>query len=154
MKARNAQIDQQLSLIQQPGTSKQAGKEAEEEMHDHVILAHLYDQRPGPTSLLTLAVQEFLAAVMLPLSNEQLADIQQAVIQIYNNNNYHFEVMQFQHGVFTSYGSYSTQRLTSELWLQMEPFMHDWFRKWPPMSALMGTNLLTALLLHKVAHAT
>uniref|UniRef100_A0A915IUN0 Uncharacterized protein n=1 Tax=Romanomermis culicivorax TaxID=13658 RepID=A0A915IUN0_ROMCU len=40
------------------------------------------------------------------------------------------------------------QRLTSELWLQMEPFIHNWFRK----SALTGTNLLTVLLLHKVAH--
>uniref|UniRef100_A0A915JMY3 Uncharacterized protein n=1 Tax=Romanomermis culicivorax TaxID=13658 RepID=A0A915JMY3_ROMCU len=64
---------------------------------------------------------------MLPLSDEQLADIQQAIVQIYNNNNYRFEIMQSQHRAFTSYGNYSTQHLTSKLWLQMEPFIHDWF---------------------------
>uniref|UniRef100_A0A915KCX7 Uncharacterized protein n=1 Tax=Romanomermis culicivorax TaxID=13658 RepID=A0A915KCX7_ROMCU len=37
------------------------------------------------------AVQQFLAAVMLPLSDDQLAKIQQALIQIYNMNNYRFE---------------------------------------------------------------
>uniref|UniRef100_A0A915L144 Uncharacterized protein n=1 Tax=Romanomermis culicivorax TaxID=13658 RepID=A0A915L144_ROMCU len=90
---------------------------------------------------------------MLPLSDEQLAETQQAVIQIYNSNNYHFGVMQSQHGAFASYSNYSTQCLTSELWLQMEQFTHNWFHQWPPMSALTGTNLLTGLLLHKVAHA-
>uniref|UniRef100_A0A915KWX7 Uncharacterized protein n=1 Tax=Romanomermis culicivorax TaxID=13658 RepID=A0A915KWX7_ROMCU len=43
-KAQKAQIDQQLSLIQRPGTSAQAQKEAEDEMRDNAILAHLYDQ--------------------------------------------------------------------------------------------------------------
>uniref|UniRef100_A0A915JS09 Uncharacterized protein n=1 Tax=Romanomermis culicivorax TaxID=13658 RepID=A0A915JS09_ROMCU len=90
---------------------------------------------------------------MLSLLAEQLADIQQAIIQIYNNNNHRFEVMQSQHGAFVSYSNYSIQRLTSKLWLQMELFIHDWFCKWPPMSALRGMNLLTMLLLHKVAHA-
>uniref|UniRef100_A0A915JYJ8 Uncharacterized protein n=1 Tax=Romanomermis culicivorax TaxID=13658 RepID=A0A915JYJ8_ROMCU len=135
-------------------TSAQAQKDAEDEMRDNPILARLYDQREGPTSLETPAVQEFLAAVMLPLSDDNLFDIQQALIQIYNANNYQFGVMQMQHGAFASYGNYSTQRLTSELWLQMELFMYNWFREWSPASALMGTNLLTALLLHKVAHVT
>uniref|UniRef100_A0A915JD14 Uncharacterized protein n=1 Tax=Romanomermis culicivorax TaxID=13658 RepID=A0A915JD14_ROMCU len=85
------------------GTSVQAQKEAEDEMGDHALIAHLYDQPPGPTSLKTVAAQEFLAAVMLLLSEEQLAEIQQALIQIYNSNNYHFEVMQLQHGAFASY---------------------------------------------------
>uniref|UniRef100_A0A915L7D1 Uncharacterized protein n=1 Tax=Romanomermis culicivorax TaxID=13658 RepID=A0A915L7D1_ROMCU len=40
-KARKAQIDQQLSLIQRPGTSAQGQKDAEEEMQDHAILACL-----------------------------------------------------------------------------------------------------------------
>uniref|UniRef100_A0A915ILN4 Uncharacterized protein n=1 Tax=Romanomermis culicivorax TaxID=13658 RepID=A0A915ILN4_ROMCU len=61
--------------------------------------------------------------------------------------------MQTQHRTFMSYGNYSTQRLTSELWLQMEPFVYNWFCKWSPASALTRMNLLTALLLHKVAHA-
>uniref|UniRef100_A0A915L1N0 Uncharacterized protein n=1 Tax=Romanomermis culicivorax TaxID=13658 RepID=A0A915L1N0_ROMCU len=60
--------------------------------------------------------------------------------------------MQSQHGAFASYGNYSTQRLMSELWLQIEPFVHDWFKEWAPTSALVGTNLLTTLLLRKVAH--
>uniref|UniRef100_A0A915L797 Uncharacterized protein n=1 Tax=Romanomermis culicivorax TaxID=13658 RepID=A0A915L797_ROMCU len=90
---------------------------------------------------------------MLPLSDEQLAEIQQAIIQIYNSNNYRFEVMQSQHGAFASYGNYSRQGLMSKLWLQMEEFIHNWFRKWLLMSALTGTNLLMALLLHKVSHA-
>uniref|UniRef100_A0A915KVP6 Uncharacterized protein n=1 Tax=Romanomermis culicivorax TaxID=13658 RepID=A0A915KVP6_ROMCU len=119
-KARKAQTDQQLALIQQPGTSVQAQKEAEDEMWDLAILACLYNQWPGPTSLQTVAVQEFLAAIMLPLLDEQLAEIQQAIIQINNSNNYHFEVMQSQHCAFASYGNNSRQRLTSELWLQME----------------------------------
>uniref|UniRef100_A0A915KX84 Uncharacterized protein n=1 Tax=Romanomermis culicivorax TaxID=13658 RepID=A0A915KX84_ROMCU len=89
-------------------------------MHDQAILAHLYDQRPGPTFLQTVAIQEFLAAAMLPLLEEQLAKSQQAVIQIYNSNNYCFEVMQLQDGPFASYGNYSMQQLMSELWLQME----------------------------------
>uniref|UniRef100_A0A915JA21 Uncharacterized protein n=1 Tax=Romanomermis culicivorax TaxID=13658 RepID=A0A915JA21_ROMCU len=152
-KARKAQIDQQLALIQQPGMSAQAQKDTEEEMRDHAISAGLYDQRAGPTYLKTVAVQQFLATVMLPLSDEQLAKIQQAVIQIYNTNNYRFQVMQTQHGAFPSYGNYSMQRLTSELWLQMEPFIYNWFPKWPPSSTLTRTNLLTALLLYKVAHA-
>uniref|UniRef100_A0A915HM17 Gag protein n=1 Tax=Romanomermis culicivorax TaxID=13658 RepID=A0A915HM17_ROMCU len=100
------------------------------------------------------AVQQFLAAVMLPLSDEQLFEIQQVVIQIYNMNNYPFEVMQMQHGAFASYGNYSTQGSTRELWLQMEPFVYNWFRQWSPASELTGTNLLMVLLLHKVAHAT
>uniref|UniRef100_A0A915IKS5 Uncharacterized protein n=1 Tax=Romanomermis culicivorax TaxID=13658 RepID=A0A915IKS5_ROMCU len=87
-KARKAQMDQQLALIQWPGTSAQAQKDEEEEMRDHAILARLYDQHEGPTSLKTVAVQQFLAAVMLPLSDDQLAEIQQALIQIYNTNNY------------------------------------------------------------------
>uniref|UniRef100_A0A915I7C6 Uncharacterized protein n=1 Tax=Romanomermis culicivorax TaxID=13658 RepID=A0A915I7C6_ROMCU len=116
-KARKAQIDQQLAFIQQPGTSGQAQKDAEEEMKEHAILARLYDQGAGPTSLKTVAVQQFLAAVMLPLSDKQLAKIQQAVIQIYNTNNYGFEVMQTQHSAFASYGNYSMQQLTSKLWL-------------------------------------
>uniref|UniRef100_A0A915IZ97 Uncharacterized protein n=1 Tax=Romanomermis culicivorax TaxID=13658 RepID=A0A915IZ97_ROMCU len=62
-------------------------------------------------------------------------------------------MMQTQHRVFASYGNYSTQRLTRELWLQMEPFIYNWFREWSLASALTGTNLLTALLLHKVAQA-
>uniref|UniRef100_A0A915IXV5 Uncharacterized protein n=1 Tax=Romanomermis culicivorax TaxID=13658 RepID=A0A915IXV5_ROMCU len=86
-KARKAQIDQQLTLIQRPKTSAQAQKDAENEMRDNAILAHLYDQREGLTSLETPALQEFLAAVMLPLSDNNLADIQQAVIQIYKANN-------------------------------------------------------------------
>uniref|UniRef100_A0A915JE91 Uncharacterized protein n=1 Tax=Romanomermis culicivorax TaxID=13658 RepID=A0A915JE91_ROMCU len=98
-------------------------------MRDHEILAHLYDQQPGPTSLQTIVVQEILAAIMLPLSDEQLAEIQHADIQIYNTNNYHFEVMQLQYGAFASYGNYSTQCLTNELWLQMERFIHNWFRE-------------------------
>uniref|UniRef100_A0A915IXF7 Uncharacterized protein n=1 Tax=Romanomermis culicivorax TaxID=13658 RepID=A0A915IXF7_ROMCU len=65
-----------------------------------------------------------------------------------------FEVMQTQHGVFASYRNYSMQQLTSELWLQMEPFVYNWFCEWWQASALTGTNLLIALLLHKVAHAT
>uniref|UniRef100_A0A915JZ85 Uncharacterized protein n=1 Tax=Romanomermis culicivorax TaxID=13658 RepID=A0A915JZ85_ROMCU len=77
-KARKAQIDQQLALIQRPGTNAQAQKDAEEEMGDKVILAHLYNQREGPTYLSTPAVQQFLATVMLPLSDEQLFEIQQA----------------------------------------------------------------------------
>uniref|UniRef100_A0A915II11 Gag protein n=1 Tax=Romanomermis culicivorax TaxID=13658 RepID=A0A915II11_ROMCU len=60
-------------------------------MRDHAILARLYKQPAGPTSLQTVAIQEFLVAVMLPLSDEQVAKTQQAVIQIYNSNNYHFE---------------------------------------------------------------
>uniref|UniRef100_A0A915I5C1 Uncharacterized protein n=1 Tax=Romanomermis culicivorax TaxID=13658 RepID=A0A915I5C1_ROMCU len=151
-KARKAQIDQQLSLIQRPGTSVQGQKDAEEEMQDHAILARLYDQCEGPTSLKTVAVQQFLAAVMLPLSDKQLAKIQQALIQIYSTNNYRFEVMQTQHGAFTSYGNYSTQQLISEHWLQMEPFIYNWFWEWSPASTLTRTNLLTALLLHKVTH--
>uniref|UniRef100_A0A915HH41 Uncharacterized protein n=1 Tax=Romanomermis culicivorax TaxID=13658 RepID=A0A915HH41_ROMCU len=131
----------------------QAQKEAEDEMWYHAILARLYDQRPGPTSLQTVAVQEFLVVIMIPLSDKQLAEIQQAIIQIYNSNNYGFKVMQSQHGAFASYGNYSRQGLMSKLWLQMEQFIHNWFRKWLLMSALIGTNLLTALLLHKVAHA-
>uniref|UniRef100_A0A915KLP4 Uncharacterized protein n=1 Tax=Romanomermis culicivorax TaxID=13658 RepID=A0A915KLP4_ROMCU len=134
--------------------SAQAQKDAEEEMRDHAFLAPLYDQRKGPTSLNMVAVQQFLATVMLPLSNDQLAEIQQALIQIYNTNNYQFEVMQTQHGAFASYRNYSTQRLTSELWLQMEPFIYSWFCEWSLASALTGSNLLTALLLHKVAHTT
>uniref|UniRef100_A0A915IBL3 Uncharacterized protein n=1 Tax=Romanomermis culicivorax TaxID=13658 RepID=A0A915IBL3_ROMCU len=152
-KARKAQIDQQLALIQQSETSAQAQKKAEDEMRDHAILAYLYDQCLGPTSLKTVPVQEFLAAVMLPLWDEQLAEIHQAVIQIYNANNYPFEVMQSQQGAFASYRNYSRQRLTSKLWLQMEQFIYNWFHKWPLTSTLTGTNLLTALLLHKVAHA-
>uniref|UniRef100_A0A915JP14 Uncharacterized protein n=1 Tax=Romanomermis culicivorax TaxID=13658 RepID=A0A915JP14_ROMCU len=113
-------------------TSAQAQKDAEEEMRDNAILALLYDQKEGPTSLETLAIQEFLAAVM---SDENLFDIQQVVVQIYNANNYRFKVMQMQHGVFESYGNYSMQRLTSELWLQMEPFLYNWFREWLPASA-------------------
>uniref|UniRef100_A0A915IUJ9 Uncharacterized protein n=1 Tax=Romanomermis culicivorax TaxID=13658 RepID=A0A915IUJ9_ROMCU len=62
-------------------------------------------------------------------------------------------VMQTQHGAFASYRNYSTQRLTSELWLQMEPFIYNWFPKWPLSSALTGMNLLTVLLLHKVSYA-
>uniref|UniRef100_A0A915KU58 Uncharacterized protein n=1 Tax=Romanomermis culicivorax TaxID=13658 RepID=A0A915KU58_ROMCU len=143
----------QLALIQQPGTSAQAQKDAKEEMRDHAILARLYNQCQGPTSLNMAAVQQFLAAVMLLLSDDHLAETPQALIQIYNRNNYRFEVMQTQHGAFDSYGNYSTQRLTSELWLQMEPFVYNWFREWSSASALTGTNLLTALLLHKVAHA-
>uniref|UniRef100_A0A915KKE1 Uncharacterized protein n=1 Tax=Romanomermis culicivorax TaxID=13658 RepID=A0A915KKE1_ROMCU len=84
-----------------------------------------------------MAMQEFLAAVMLPLLDEQLAEIQQAVIQIYNTNNFHFEVTQSQHGAFARYGNYSMQCLTNELWLQMEEFIHNWFGEWPPISALM-----------------
>uniref|UniRef100_A0A915KK10 Uncharacterized protein n=1 Tax=Romanomermis culicivorax TaxID=13658 RepID=A0A915KK10_ROMCU len=122
-KAQKAPIDQQLSLIQRSGTSTQAQKDAEEEMRDHTILACLYDEQEGPTYLDTPAVQQFLTAVMLLLSDEQLAEIQQAVIQIYNTNNYWFEVMQTQHGAFTSYGNYSMQQLTSHLRLQMEPFI-------------------------------
>uniref|UniRef100_A0A915HG31 DNA primase n=1 Tax=Romanomermis culicivorax TaxID=13658 RepID=A0A915HG31_ROMCU len=99
-KARKAQIDQQLSLIQRPTTSAQAQKDAEDEMRDKAILAHLYDQWEGLTSLEMPAIQEFLAAVMLPLSKENLFDIQQALMQIYNANNYGFEVMQMQHGAF------------------------------------------------------
>uniref|UniRef100_A0A915HRH1 Uncharacterized protein n=1 Tax=Romanomermis culicivorax TaxID=13658 RepID=A0A915HRH1_ROMCU len=57
--------------------------------------------------------------------------------------------MQSQHGAFASYGNYSMQRLMSQLWLQMEQFIYNWFREWPPT----GTNLLMVLLLHKVAHA-
>uniref|UniRef100_A0A915JI99 BESS domain-containing protein n=1 Tax=Romanomermis culicivorax TaxID=13658 RepID=A0A915JI99_ROMCU len=87
-KAPKAQIYQQLMLIQRPTTSAQAQKDAENEMRDNAIFAHLYDQREGPTSLETPALQEFLAAVMLPLSDDNLADIQQAVIQIYKANNY------------------------------------------------------------------
>uniref|UniRef100_A0A915J7F3 Uncharacterized protein n=1 Tax=Romanomermis culicivorax TaxID=13658 RepID=A0A915J7F3_ROMCU len=34
----------------------------------------------------------------------------------------------------------------------MKPFVYNWFREWSPASALTGTNLLMALLLHKVAH--
>uniref|UniRef100_A0A915HQ19 Uncharacterized protein n=1 Tax=Romanomermis culicivorax TaxID=13658 RepID=A0A915HQ19_ROMCU len=109
VKARKAQIDQQLALIQRPGTSAQVKKEVEDEMRDHAILARLYDQRPGPRSLKTVMVQEFLAAVMLLLWDEQLAEIHQAVIQIYNANNYHFEVMHSQHGAFASYRNYSMQ---------------------------------------------
>uniref|UniRef100_A0A915L8T4 Gag protein n=1 Tax=Romanomermis culicivorax TaxID=13658 RepID=A0A915L8T4_ROMCU len=45
------------------------------------------------------------------------------------------------------------QRLTCKLWLQMELIVYNWFGEWSPASALTGTNLLTALLLHKVAHA-
>uniref|UniRef100_A0A915KNL9 Uncharacterized protein n=1 Tax=Romanomermis culicivorax TaxID=13658 RepID=A0A915KNL9_ROMCU len=56
-KVRKAQIDQQLALIQQPGTSAQAQKKAEDEMRNHAILAHLYHQGPGPTSLKTITVQ-------------------------------------------------------------------------------------------------
>uniref|UniRef100_A0A915IN46 Uncharacterized protein n=1 Tax=Romanomermis culicivorax TaxID=13658 RepID=A0A915IN46_ROMCU len=123
-------------------------------MRDQAILARLYDQWPGPTSLKTVAVQEFLAAVMLPLSDEQLAEIQQAVIQIYNANSYHFGAMQSQHGAFASYGNYSRQRLMSELWLQMEQFIYSWFPEWPLTSVLTRKNLLTALLLHKVTHIT
>uniref|UniRef100_A0A915HZV3 Uncharacterized protein n=1 Tax=Romanomermis culicivorax TaxID=13658 RepID=A0A915HZV3_ROMCU len=132
-KARKAQIDQQLSLLQRPGTSAQAQKDAEEEMRDHTILAHLYNQREGPTSLDTPAVQHFLAAVMLPLSDDQLVEIQHSVIQIYNTNNYRFKLMQTRHGVFASYGNYSMQRLTSELWLQMEPFVYKWLPEWSPL---------------------
>uniref|UniRef100_A0A915JSY3 Uncharacterized protein n=1 Tax=Romanomermis culicivorax TaxID=13658 RepID=A0A915JSY3_ROMCU len=44
------------------------------------------------------------------------------------------------------------QPLTSELWLQMEPYVHVWFNEWAPRSALTGTNLLIVRLLHKVAH--
>uniref|UniRef100_A0A915K3D9 Uncharacterized protein n=1 Tax=Romanomermis culicivorax TaxID=13658 RepID=A0A915K3D9_ROMCU len=43
-KARKAQIDQQLFLIQRPGTSAHAQKDAEKEMRDHAILTRLYDQ--------------------------------------------------------------------------------------------------------------
>uniref|UniRef100_A0A915L1V5 Uncharacterized protein n=1 Tax=Romanomermis culicivorax TaxID=13658 RepID=A0A915L1V5_ROMCU len=60
-------------------------------MGDHAILACLYDQCAGPMSLKIVAVQQLLAAVMLPLSDEQLAEIQQALIQIYNKNNYRFK---------------------------------------------------------------
>uniref|UniRef100_A0A915KFT8 Uncharacterized protein n=1 Tax=Romanomermis culicivorax TaxID=13658 RepID=A0A915KFT8_ROMCU len=42
-KVGKAQIDQQLDLIQQPGTSAQARKESEDKMRDHAILDHLYD---------------------------------------------------------------------------------------------------------------
>uniref|UniRef100_A0A915JSZ5 Uncharacterized protein n=1 Tax=Romanomermis culicivorax TaxID=13658 RepID=A0A915JSZ5_ROMCU len=70
-KAQKAQIDKQLALIQRPRVSAQAQKDAEEEMRDHAILACLYDQREGPTSFGMPAVQQFLAAVMLPLSDEQ-----------------------------------------------------------------------------------
>uniref|UniRef100_A0A915HJ07 Uncharacterized protein n=1 Tax=Romanomermis culicivorax TaxID=13658 RepID=A0A915HJ07_ROMCU len=108
-KARKAQIYQQLLLIQRPGTSPQAQKDTKEQMRDQATLACLYDQQEGPTSLDTSAVQQFLASVMLPLSDDQLAEIQQAIIQIYNMNIYRFEVMQTQHGVFASYGNYSTQ---------------------------------------------
>uniref|UniRef100_A0A915KYQ4 Uncharacterized protein n=1 Tax=Romanomermis culicivorax TaxID=13658 RepID=A0A915KYQ4_ROMCU len=93
-KARKVQIDQQLALVQWPGTSTQAWKEAEDQMRDHAILAHLYDQCRGPTSLKTVGVQEFLATVMLLLSDEQLAETHQAVIQIYIANDYQFKVMQ------------------------------------------------------------
>uniref|UniRef100_A0A915KL39 Uncharacterized protein n=1 Tax=Romanomermis culicivorax TaxID=13658 RepID=A0A915KL39_ROMCU len=96
-------------------------------MRDHAILAHLYNQQPGPTSLQTIALQEFLAAVMLPLLDEQLSEIQQAVIQIYNTNNYRFEVMQSQHGAFAGYGNNSSQCLMNELWLKMEQLIHNWF---------------------------
>uniref|UniRef100_A0A915JN63 Uncharacterized protein n=1 Tax=Romanomermis culicivorax TaxID=13658 RepID=A0A915JN63_ROMCU len=85
-KARKAQIDQQLAPVQQPGTSAQTQKDAE--MGDHAILACLYDQCAGPRSLKIIAVQQLLATVMLPLLDEQLAEIQQALIQIYNTNNY------------------------------------------------------------------
>uniref|UniRef100_A0A915K3B2 Uncharacterized protein n=1 Tax=Romanomermis culicivorax TaxID=13658 RepID=A0A915K3B2_ROMCU len=122
-------------------------------MRDNAILAPLYDQREGPTSLEMRAIQEFLAAVMLPHSDKNLFEIQQAVIQIHNANNYQFEVMQTKHRAFASNGNYLTQRLTSELWLQMEPFVYNWFREWSRASALTRTNLLTALLLHNVAHA-
>uniref|UniRef100_A0A915KS33 Uncharacterized protein n=1 Tax=Romanomermis culicivorax TaxID=13658 RepID=A0A915KS33_ROMCU len=152
-KARKVQIDQQLAFTQWPGTSKQASKDAQNEIRDHAILARLYDQQPGPTFLQTVAIQEFLAALMLPLSDKQLAEIQQAVIQIYNTNNYRFEVMQSQHGAFASYGNYSMQCLTNKLWLQMEQFINNWFGQWLLTSALRGTNLLMALLLHKFAHA-
>uniref|UniRef100_A0A915J5G0 Uncharacterized protein n=1 Tax=Romanomermis culicivorax TaxID=13658 RepID=A0A915J5G0_ROMCU len=114
-KARKAQIDQQLSLIQRPATSAQAQKEAEDEMRDNKIFTCLYDQREGPTSFEMPAVQEFLSAVMLPLSDDNLFDIQRAVIQIYNANSYRFEVMQVQHRAFASYGNYWTQRLISKL---------------------------------------
>uniref|UniRef100_A0A915K9Z8 Uncharacterized protein n=1 Tax=Romanomermis culicivorax TaxID=13658 RepID=A0A915K9Z8_ROMCU len=153
VKARKAQIDQQLALIQQPVTSEQARKDAKNEMCDHAILARLYNQGLRPTSLETAAMREFLAAVMLPLSDEQLAEIQEAVIQIYNANNYRFEVMQSKHGAFASYKNYSTQSLINELWLQIEQFTHNWFREWSLTLVLTGTNLLMALLLHKVAHA-
>uniref|UniRef100_A0A915JZX8 Uncharacterized protein n=1 Tax=Romanomermis culicivorax TaxID=13658 RepID=A0A915JZX8_ROMCU len=93
-KARKAQIDQKLALIQWPGMGVQVQKEVEDQMRDHAILAHLYDQCLGPKSLKTVTVQEFLAEVMLPLSDEQLAEIHQAIIQIYNANNYPFKVMQ------------------------------------------------------------
>uniref|UniRef100_A0A915KLE8 Uncharacterized protein n=1 Tax=Romanomermis culicivorax TaxID=13658 RepID=A0A915KLE8_ROMCU len=112
LKARKAQIDQQLSLIQRPTTSAQAQKDAEDKMRYNTILAHLYDQRDSSTSLEMLAVQEFLAAVMLHLFDDNLFDIQQVVIQIYNMNNYPFEVMQTQHSAFASYGNYWTQSLT------------------------------------------
>uniref|UniRef100_A0A915HTG6 Uncharacterized protein n=1 Tax=Romanomermis culicivorax TaxID=13658 RepID=A0A915HTG6_ROMCU len=84
--ARNNQMKWQLALIQHPRTSRQVQEEAEAEVCDHAMLVRLYDQRQGPTSLQTSAVQEFLAAVMLPLSDEQLAEVQQALVQIYNNN--------------------------------------------------------------------
>uniref|UniRef100_A0A915K2B0 Uncharacterized protein n=1 Tax=Romanomermis culicivorax TaxID=13658 RepID=A0A915K2B0_ROMCU len=87
---------------------------------------------------------------MLPLSDDQLAEIQQAVIQIYNTNNYRFKVMQTQQGAFTSYGNCSRQRLTSELWLQMELSVYNWFHEWSPASALTGTNLLTTLVAHAI----
>uniref|UniRef100_A0A915IE78 Uncharacterized protein n=1 Tax=Romanomermis culicivorax TaxID=13658 RepID=A0A915IE78_ROMCU len=152
-KARKVQINQQLALIQRPGTSEQASKDAENEMFNHAILASLYNQQAGPTSLQTVAVQEFLAAVMLLLSDKQLVEIQQAIIQIYNSNNYGFKVMQLQHGAFASYGNYFTQWLMSKLWLQMEQLVHSWFCEWPPMTALRGTNLLMVPLLHNVTHA-
>uniref|UniRef100_A0A915JSE1 Uncharacterized protein n=1 Tax=Romanomermis culicivorax TaxID=13658 RepID=A0A915JSE1_ROMCU len=64
--------------------------EADDKMQDQAILAHLYDQWP---SLKTVTIQEFLAAIRLPLSDERLAEIQQAIIQFYNAKNYCFETM-------------------------------------------------------------
>uniref|UniRef100_A0A915K0C2 Uncharacterized protein n=1 Tax=Romanomermis culicivorax TaxID=13658 RepID=A0A915K0C2_ROMCU len=89
-------------------------------MHNHAILARLYHQQPGLTSLQTVAVQEFLVAVMLPLSDEQLAEIQQAFIQNYNSNNYHFELMQSQHGPFARYGTLLMAKLQWEVDMQIK----------------------------------